>query len=198
MVGGILTTAGIMGFLSNLAAFYEAADEDYSEWSGFLEALRQWSGGQQFTVATLATALGDESNTTLRDALPGFLADRLGKPTLRHGLGKALSAKDEARYDGLRLVKAGVSHKVVQWQVKADTPPSDGPRGGFGGFGGFDCHSSCLDVVAPPVFSRVRDCESTPPNPPVENCLDCGARLHEDHRARGYCFAHWLREEDGA
>ncbi len=38
VIGGILSTAGISGFLGNMAEFYDAADEDTPQWSAFLEA----------------------------------------------------------------------------------------------------------------------------------------------------------------
>ena len=115
VIGGILTPAGIAGLLSNLAEFYAAADEDWHEWAAFLEALDKWSGGNPFTVAALAKELepGEDGIEFLRDALPGPLAAALGKPTLRHVLGKALAMKAEARYDGYRLVKAGTHKRKV-------------------------------------------------------------------------------------
>ena len=38
VIGGILSTAGISGFLGNMAEFYDTADEDTPQWSAFLEA----------------------------------------------------------------------------------------------------------------------------------------------------------------
>jgi hypothetical protein len=123
-IGGILTHAGIPALLANIAAFYEAADEDYAEWAGFLEVLHGWAGGQPFTVAELARKLDPiDGLEKLRDALPGPLAAALGKPTLRHQLGRALAGKAEARYDGHRLTKAGTRDRAVRWQVFRDEPP---------------------------------------------------------------------------
>jgi hypothetical protein len=198
IVGGILTTAGIKGFLSNLATFYEAADEDYSEWSTFLVALHGWSGGQPFTVAALATALGIDTNSGLRDSLPGFLADKLGKPTLRHALGRAMATKDEARYDGLRLVKVGTTHRAVQWQVMTDpknAPSSGGQNGESGESGESESPFSAFENEVTPPTSEEGECQTDSPDSPVTDCRDCGARLVLSHRKRGFCQFCWKQRE---
>lgn len=160
-VGGILAFAGVQGFLQNLDALYEQNDEESSEWEAFLVAWSEVFGGDTVTVADLCDTLlpagasrqqslagtarsvsdvsdvSDEQVATLREALPGEIAEGLEIEQKRSGsvgnvvggsagtgfrrkLGKALAKRIDVRYGDLRLEKAsGDAHaKVSRWRVR--------------------------------------------------------------------------------
>jgi hypothetical protein len=55
IVGGMVAFAGIPGFLGNLEALYEKADEGGAEWEGFLSAWWAACGEEPVTVAELSS-----------------------------------------------------------------------------------------------------------------------------------------------
>ncbi len=150
-VGGILAFAGVQGFLQNLDALYEQNDEESSEWEAFLFAWSEMFGEDTVTVADLCDTLlpgfggqqgladtgepvSEEQAASLREALPGDLAEGLEIEQKRAGtvssgsagtgfrrkLGKALAKRIDVRYGDLRLEKAsGDAHaKVSRWRVR--------------------------------------------------------------------------------
>jgi DNA polymerase-1 len=125
-IGGMLAHAGVPGFLSNLEAMYDHADDGSSQWEAFLHAWRQRYGDRALTVAELTEDLLHPDDPTLREALPDELADKLstregdaGRVSRR--LGHAFRKRVEQRFgaEDLFLARAGddTHRKVALWRV---------------------------------------------------------------------------------
>lgn len=124
-IGGILTYAGVGGFLENLADVQLDADEDSQQWEQFLRAIVLILGGREFTTSDL---VGHLFHT--RDLLSESLPDEIGHPeerpndgtvSFQRRLGKALARKCETRFGdlGLRIEKRkpDTHTKLQRWAV---------------------------------------------------------------------------------
>ena len=121
-VGGILSNAGIPGFLGNLNELYDAMDDEGQQWRAFLEAWEECFGQTAVTTAELVAGMvSDTGPTTLREALPDAAFDRNGMPDPRR-LGHLLKRKDRVRVgDPPRwIAKTRALHKVAQWVLRHD------------------------------------------------------------------------------
>lgn len=120
IVGGMVEFAGIPGFLGNLEALYEKADEAGAEWEEFLSAWSKSCGESPVTVAELVEKI--KMDDELRGAVPPDLAEVLdkGQGSFSRRLGKALSSRAGTRYgeDELHVVKAGEKKRAVKWSVQ--------------------------------------------------------------------------------
>jgi hypothetical protein len=119
IVGGMVAYAGIPGFLGNLSALYDKADEGNAEWEEFLLAWWETFEEEPVTVAQLAKRV--ETADELREALPPDLAEAFDKSkgSFSRRLGNALSKRSGTRYgeDALRVVKAGELRRAVRWKL---------------------------------------------------------------------------------
>jgi hypothetical protein len=119
-VGGMVAFAGIPGFLGNLEALYDKADEGSAEWEEFLLAWWEAFGEKPVTVAQLAKKV--ENDEELKEALPPDLAEVLdkSKASFSRRLGNALSKRAGTRYgeDALHVVRAGELRRAVRWQLQ--------------------------------------------------------------------------------
>ncbi len=126
VIGGILQSAGIEGFLGNLDQMYEAADTDAIAWQAFLAAWHQRHGEEPVTVATLAEQCGPRG--PLHEALPDDLAEALGKSSasFKAKLGRALGKRAGTRFgdQGERVERAGQDTRstAFSWRVAVDQP----------------------------------------------------------------------------
>ncbi len=103
VIGGILTTAGIGGFLGNLEAFSVRADKETTEWKAFTGEWRAIHGKEPVDVGalySLAVAL-----------LPETLGDG-NERSQRIRLGKALAKRSEWTFD-----VGGVAVKLRESEV---------------------------------------------------------------------------------
>jgi hypothetical protein len=120
IVGGMVAYAGIPGFLGNLSALYDKADEGNAEWEEFLHAWWETFAEEPVTVAQLTKRV--ETDDDLREALPPDLAEALDKSkgSFSRRLGNALSKRSGTRYgeDALRVVKAGELRRAVRWKLE--------------------------------------------------------------------------------
>ena len=120
IVGGMVAYAGIPGFLGNLSALYDKADEGNAEWEEFLLAWWETFAEEPVTVAQLTKRV--ETADDLREALPPDLAEALDKSkgSFSRRLGNALSKRSGTRYgeDALRVVKAGELRRAVRWKLE--------------------------------------------------------------------------------
>jgi hypothetical protein len=120
IVGGMVAYAGIPGFLGNLSALYDKADEGNAEWEEFLLAWWETFAEEPVTVAQLAKRV--ETDDDLREGLPPDLAEALDKSkgSFSRKLGNALSKRSGTRYgeDSLRVVKAGELRRAVRWKLE--------------------------------------------------------------------------------
>lgn len=106
-MGGILRSAGVPGFLANLADFYAAADTELKTWRGFVEAWRDKYGTAAVGVA---------------DLYP--LAEELGlgegsERSQRSRLGRLLRTNRDRSFAGLRVEAAGSYQGAARWQIVA-------------------------------------------------------------------------------
>ena len=115
MTAGILTHAGIAGFLGNAEQLWQ--DPETTGWAAFLRALWKRFGRQPFTTAELADRV--EFDADLRGTLPDELA---GQRDQRRW-GRALSSQCERRFilGGVIywLKPVGVMHGRQRWRVHA-------------------------------------------------------------------------------
>jgi hypothetical protein len=125
VVGGILAHAGLSGFLANLNALYEQADEEAGQWEAFLTAWESACGSEPLTVAELSAQIA--KNAELAAALPDDLAETSKtekEANYRRRLGKALAKRAGVRYgeSGVRLERADsdTHKKVNRWRILRD------------------------------------------------------------------------------
>jgi len=123
VVGGILETAGIKGFLSNFDSLYNSIDEEGSQWEAFLLALRECFQDKRFSTAQISDAL------TYDPALVEALPDELGSPFRYDGgidhhvkqkLGIELRRRVHTRYGSQQLYLEHEQDrhlKIATWQV---------------------------------------------------------------------------------
>jgi hypothetical protein len=120
IVGGMVAYAGIPGFLGNLSALYDKADEGNAEWEEFLHAWWETFAENPVTVAQLTKRV--ENDEDLREALPPDLVEAFDKSkgSFSRRLGNALSKRSGTRYgeDALRVVKAGELRRAVRWKLE--------------------------------------------------------------------------------
>jgi hypothetical protein len=136
IVGGIVATAGLEGFLGNLTVWRSESDFDSQYWSGHLGWLAEQFGQNPFRTAEVKSkAMADPA---------GYLAPpRLDDPSEKgysKALGEAYARLRGRRYDGAHMERVGSVHGHVSlWRVVTDNrPKSDesstgGDPGGPGG-----------------------------------------------------------------
>src|SRR5262249_7220370 len=114
--------AGVEGFLQNLEEMYQTADEDGTQWEGFLEAIADaYKVDVPFTVADLCRRMDNDS--TLRDAVP-HVVDAAANPkqqgSFSRCIGHAFVKRLGTRFgdDGWHLERAGTVSRAVRWVVK--------------------------------------------------------------------------------
>lgn len=119
-VGGMLTWAGVDGFLANQSSFYEDADEEGTEWATFLQALATtFASGNApgtFTTAELEDAV--QPQKPLRAALPAALATALSQKMPGAAVGKELGRRKGTPYGGLVLVRDHERAGSTVWKVE--------------------------------------------------------------------------------
>lgn len=110
VIGGVLATAGIEGFLDDLEKFYDEADDETPEWEAFLISLHATFGTAPFLVGEVVADL-DGYDSALRGALPSALGDAYEmKRGFRERLGHALKNHIGARYGEKQYyLKSGLS-----------------------------------------------------------------------------------------
>jgi len=119
IIGGILSFAGIPGFLQNLKAFHDQADLEGPEWEGFLNAWIEVVGEQGKTCQELTAMLRDNSEFVA--TLPDNLQDVLKDPerSFERSLGRALARKEKRPFgeNNLALQRIINQRKLTLWTV---------------------------------------------------------------------------------
>lgn len=127
IVGGIVSAAGLSGFLDNLRVWRSESDFDSQYWLGHLKWLRETFGRFPFRTA-------DVRERALAAGTDVYMAPpRLDDPSEKaygKALGEAYSRLRGRRYDGFWLERNGSSHgNVSLWSVYCqddDLPPAPG------------------------------------------------------------------------
>ena len=120
VIGGILATSGVPGFLTNLEDFYEASDAEGATWRAFLATWWERFEGAEVTVKELwglATAeacisLGDGSEQSQKIVLGKMLSERRDRVFDLEANGETVR---------LRVQRGGTVKRATLWGlVKAD------------------------------------------------------------------------------
>jgi hypothetical protein len=114
VIGGILSAAGIPGFLSNLKDSYRRGDAGSVEWTAFVEAWWRRHGNRCIAVTDLLT-LADEE-----DLLVELRGDR-NTTSQKIRLGRALHQRADRIIAGLRIALGADSHAKVNRYSLIDT-----------------------------------------------------------------------------
>lgn len=136
--GGILSFAGIKGFLTNLPVLHAELDQDTPVWAAFFEAWHNLLEANPVMVATVTEHLKnhDDFQEALPEYLKGEFAELLAnrKQNFNQKLGGGLRARKDSVYpNNLQLTRAADDphKKVARWAVVplifAGTPP-DSPQ----------------------------------------------------------------------
>ena len=119
IIGGILSFAGIEGFLENLEQFHDEADLEGPEWESFLEAWAKTVGQDAKTCQEVTAILRDNHDfaATLPDNLEHVLKDP--EKSFERSLGRALARKEKRPYGqyNLALQRVTTARKVTLWTV---------------------------------------------------------------------------------
>jgi hypothetical protein len=93
-IGGILSFAGVKGFLENLVQFHDEADLEGPEWKSFLSAWVEIIGETPKTCQEVAAII--RQNSGFASTLPENLQDILKNPekSFERSLGRALARKE--------------------------------------------------------------------------------------------------------
>ena len=114
IVGGIVETAGLTGFLDNLKVWRSESDFDTQYWMGHLRWLRELFGDDPFRTAQVREkALSDPAGYMAPPKLDDPSDKGYGK-----ALGEAYSRLRGRRYEGLWIERQGSAHGHVSlWKV---------------------------------------------------------------------------------
>jgi hypothetical protein len=123
-IGGILSHAGIDGFLGNLNQQYEEADADGPQWAAFLEEWFALWGNESRTVAEITKQLqidatAEHPEKTLYGVLPDDLLDAFAnRDKFNRRMGDAFRRRKDTYFEnGYRLESAGTTNRAVRWRV---------------------------------------------------------------------------------
>ncbi len=118
-VGGILATAGVPGFLSNMSAWLSEADENAIQWEHFLRELLEYHEDRWFTAAKIGSLMrGNQPPFTLPDSLAD-VDMRVGRG-MERAVGRSFAKRLGQRFgmEGLYLDKRVVPHSGgTEWRV---------------------------------------------------------------------------------
>ena len=114
VIGGVLSVAGIPGFLGNLSQFYEASDAEGETWRIFLGAWLEQFDNQEVSSKEL-WPLAIEADLSLGEK---------SEQSQRILLGKLIGEKRDRVYDlstgRVRITKAGTQKRATLWQLNPD------------------------------------------------------------------------------
>jgi hypothetical protein len=122
VIGGILTYAGVEGFLGNAAELYDSADQDIAQWDLFLDEWQKLHRDDKITSGMLKIELTDIQPIykPFQSEMPEEIIKATDKSTRGAvGLGKALSRHaDQVFPSGRKLTVEVDSHtKGKKWSV---------------------------------------------------------------------------------
>jgi len=113
IIGGILTTAGIDGFLTNLDEFYETADSEGAAWRQLIA--RWWEEHKDQTV-------GAKDIFPLAQEGDGLDFGKGNERSQQISFGLQLMKQRDRVYDSYRIVSPGTARKVRQWKLLTTKP----------------------------------------------------------------------------
>jgi putative DNA primase/helicase len=160
-IGGILENAGIDGFLSNLAEFYEASDTEGSILRAFV--VNWWVNFQGQDV-------GARDLFEVALATDGFDLGRGNDRSQQSVLGRKLARLRDRVIGDYCVVAAGVSHSASRWKLLCVTDP-----GNLGDLGNFSYpRSNAYARAYGNSGKREEVSPSSPSSPQLRTCQVCG------------------------
>jgi len=133
VMGGILDTAGVPGFLTNLHEFYEASDAEGAVFHRFVTAWWESFKDQEVTASDLFP---------IAQEIDGLDLGRGAEHSQKTVFGKVLGRTRDRVIGNYRVAQGRVLHKTLTWRLLPTTSPSAAPTttrppgGGVGGFRG--------------------------------------------------------------
>ena len=120
LLSGILTFAGLPGFLANQDEVYADVDDEGPEWAIFLAVLSQRFGNEFFTTNAIASVVRPEGDA-ISEWIPSSIQWEFSNPhSSSKRLGKAFRKREGRIYEGFRLERAKKKHALTntaQWRV---------------------------------------------------------------------------------
>jgi hypothetical protein len=117
-IGGVLSAAGVAGFLSNASRVRELCEGLSTQWGGFLQALFLRYLDQPFTIHSLCEEIPDRRDQfapmgfrLFEETLPNEIAAKRSKGTLQHALGQAFKNIINTPYREFILHKTGTDQR---------------------------------------------------------------------------------------
>jgi hypothetical protein len=115
IVGGILSFAGVKGFMANVNKMYEQADQDTPQWMAFLESWNERFGEHPMKVSGVVKEATDIQE--FADVVPESIGNVEGRG-FGTKLGRALAKRKEVRYpNGLRITEGPRMARAATWVV---------------------------------------------------------------------------------
>lgn len=156
VLGGILETARIPGFLGNLTAFYEdVVDDETQTWRALIAAWWTRHGSATVGVQEIWALTQGEPRVDVD------LGDK-GEPSQRVRLGKLLARMRDRIFDGYRVTSAKSVRNAQQWRLCSIAVPAGAPATGVR-------VEKVVRVSTPihktPILPR-REGKHSPPSPP--------------------------------
>jgi Bifunctional DNA primase/polymerase, N-terminal len=121
VMGGILSVAGIAGFLDNLPEFYDASDSEGQNWRSFLSAWWDQHKSAAIKAADLFPIAVDEIGLSLGAGGEHGQKTKLGK-LLGDSRERVFELSTESGSTRVRVDRAGERHRAHLWQL---TPLAD-------------------------------------------------------------------------
>lgn len=142
IVGGILHTAGIRGFLTNQDTLVEQSDDEGAEWAALLEQLHAYTDGGSFLAGDIArdlkaeqgrdNGLSNPSAAALLEAMPDHVTDRLHRGrSVARTLGSTFANRRDRRYAGGWYITEVEQDRSgsKRWIVRRDAADLQGLQG---------------------------------------------------------------------
>ena len=130
VVGGMLESAGIDGFLANADTMFEQADSEAVQWEAFLLVLADLFAGEPFRVTDVVeqlpargTEFSNEQSKQLRGSLPDLLADAADRTGgfFQRRLGRCFAERAGRRFGDSQVfierAEQDRKSKVQRWRV---------------------------------------------------------------------------------
>ncbi len=147
VIGGILQTAGIEGFLDNVSAYRATLDPEKAAWCEFAKAWCETHGEKYVTAAKLLPLALESSE------LAAMLGDRENQHTQR--LGKQLKSRRDRIFAGLKIIEGlpsreGTFYKIASaasvtsqsYQVRGTVIENEGDKSKTLSYSGLSHHAT--------------------------------------------------------
>jgi len=132
VLGGILESVGVDGFLANEAELYETAVGSSEQWSAFVEAWHEEHGEKEVLVSELMRLASYTDDAILNSGqYLNLLSEELGGGrdiSRSTKLGQKLKQKADQVIAGCKIQKGSRSNKGPRWRLMIVDQPSDSKK----------------------------------------------------------------------